>query len=297
MSSSVDEAVGAVFHLRLGVFCADGNSAAWSLAIRVSKLNLYKPRFEQVHSTRLQEEAELNAVFEDWYTFYLPRDRPRGTTVGVVKVWDEDPVIYNSKLVLDLMGPGHPNFRLESVNPIRLPRSVVPEGRVMQDGSIRLERELSGPVEIAVRACDYGSPQLCSTARISVIPVSVTPPVDLKVEASTQRYQIVSWLPPSFGQPDSYTVTVDEKFNLDASGHQATFSARPYSGRQMEAVFFPVERRRAYFVTVSANLGNESTPTEPIRLLEILRSKTEKGASSGFVSFWPVIILTRETTR
>lgn len=44
-----------MYHLRLGVFCADGAAATWTLAVRVSNPNLHTPHFEQVqspHATR-----------------------------------------------------------------------------------------------------------------------------------------------------------------------------------------------------------------------------------------------------
>lgn len=235
MERDVEEPVGSIFHLRLGVFCADGNSAAWTLLIRVSKPNTYKPRFE-----------------EDEYIFYVPRGSMPPINVGQVRVWDEDPVIYNSKLTLTLAGLGRNSFELG------------------KEGNLRLIKPIRSTMELAAESCDYGSPQLCSSVPIRVIPVSVTPPLDVRVEASTERYQIVTWRKPTFGVPQSYLLTIDEKHKLDGSKRSLSVAADIEKDREWGFFLNPVDKKGTYFVRVSALAGNDTTPSEPILLPEIL---------------------------
>lgn len=79
---------------------------------------------------------------------------------------DHDPIIYNSQFQLNLV-------------PLGGDQTVHQHFSVHKNGSLNIQTSMADldiykPVDFKVVAYDFGSPQLFSVARISVIPVSVS---------------------------------------------------------------------------------------------------------------------------
>uniref|UniRef100_A0A915LJ19 Fibronectin type-III domain-containing protein n=1 Tax=Meloidogyne javanica TaxID=6303 RepID=A0A915LJ19_MELJA len=64
---------------------------------------------------------------------------------------------------------------------------------------------------IRLLAIDFGSPQLFSLANVSVIPVSVSAPQNVRVNIANTHYQIFQWDLPTFGIPERFRLILKRK--------------------------------------------------------------------------------------
>ncbi|KAI6197239.1 hypothetical protein M3Y94_01201000 [Aphelenchoides besseyi] len=167
----------------LHLMCASNMMRSITFSLHVTRRNRHPPRFS-----------------EDHYKFYAPVTLGHGLEVGVVKVLDSDPIIYNSQFQLNLV-------------PFTTGSTTHSHWAIFKNGSLNVRNPMTDlplykPVDFKVVAYDFGSPQLFSIAKISVIPVSVSPPKNLRVNVANEDYQIFEWDTPSYGVPEKIRVEI-----------------------------------------------------------------------------------------
>jgi hypothetical protein len=120
-----------------------------TFSLHVTRRNRHPPKFAQEH-----------------FKFYAPATLGIGLEVGKILVQDHDPIIYNSQFQLNLV-------------PMSSDQTVHQHWSVHKNGSLNVKTSMADlntykEVDFKVVAYDFGSPQLFSIARVSVVPVSVS---------------------------------------------------------------------------------------------------------------------------
>ncbi|KAI1714763.1 hypothetical protein Ddc_11198 [Ditylenchus destructor] len=186
----------------LHLMCSSNKMRSIPFSIHVTRRNRYPPKFSA-------EE----------YQFYAPANLRVGSEVGRVNVIDHDPIIYNSQIQLSIvrppasgvgmMGRGFPNPLLNKNE--KSVAEIEEHWQIFKNESINVAKmmtdlQLYRPYTIKILAVDFGSPQLFSTVNITIVPVSVSQPHNVRVNVANNAYQIFEWDSPSFG--------IAEKFRL-----------------------------------------------------------------------------------
>uniref|UniRef100_A0A914MVK3 Uncharacterized protein n=1 Tax=Meloidogyne incognita TaxID=6306 RepID=A0A914MVK3_MELIC len=173
-----------------------------------------------VHITRRNRHAPK--FLESDYKFYAPIDLSVGAEIGRVQVQDQDPIIYNSQVQLSILlsSSSTPilgsqprrsaNNLINSDEEQSLHWDITKEGLIIVKRSLRQLR-LYKPYQIRLLAIDFGSPQLFSLANVSVIPVSVSAPQNVRVNIANTHYQIFQWDLPTFGIPERFRLILKRK--------------------------------------------------------------------------------------
>nr|CAD2196369.1 unnamed protein product [Meloidogyne enterolobii] len=173
-----------------------------------------------VHITRRNRHAPK--FLESDYKFYAPIDLSVGAEIGRVQVQDQDPIIYNSQVQLSILlsSSSTPilgsqprrsaNNLINSDEEQSLHWDITKEGLIIVKRSLRQLR-LYKPYQIRLLAIDFGSPQLFSLANVSVIPVSVSAPQNVRVNIANTHYQIFQWDLPTFGIPERFRLIFEKK--------------------------------------------------------------------------------------
>uniref|UniRef100_A0A915MU37 Uncharacterized protein n=1 Tax=Meloidogyne javanica TaxID=6303 RepID=A0A915MU37_MELJA len=135
---------------------------------------------------------------------------------------DQDPIIYNSQVQLSILlsSSSTPilgsqprrsaNNLINSDEEQSLHWDITKEGLIIVKRSLRQLR-LYKPYQIRLLAIDFGSPQLFSLANVSVIPVSVSAPQNVRVNIANTHYQIFQWDLPTFGIPERFRLILKRK--------------------------------------------------------------------------------------
>ncbi|CAD5218125.1 unnamed protein product [Bursaphelenchus okinawaensis] len=215
----------------LHLMCASNMMKSITFSLHVTRRNRHPPKFSADH-----------------YRFYAPVTLRPGLEVGRVVVSDNDPIIYNSQLQLSIV-PSEADATLASYWQIHKNGSLNVR-KSMKDG-LKLYR----PYELKVVAFDYGSPQLFSISKLTIVPVSVSAPRNVRVNIANAVYQIFEWDPPEFGIAESIRIEIhrgnDVLHTFEVDGEesvalsQASFQVGP-----------------EYRVIVSAVDSNGRTPGE-----------------------------------
>ncbi|WKY07905.1 hypothetical protein Q1695_007418 [Nippostrongylus brasiliensis] len=175
------------------------------------------------------------------YQFFAPVTLPVGAQIGKMEVHDNDPVIYNSERRLSFTHD-QAYFSLES------------------DGTVLLKEELGTltafkPIRMEVLAIDYGSPQLFTLANVTIVPVTVSPIQNLRVNVATEDYQIFEWEAPSYGHPDKYRLAI-------AKGESMHYEEELDSRRTVALTKVAISPSGNFTFKVTAVDANGETPSE-----------------------------------
>uniref|UniRef100_A0A1I7SFW5 GPS domain-containing protein n=1 Tax=Bursaphelenchus xylophilus TaxID=6326 RepID=A0A1I7SFW5_BURXY len=205
-----------------------------TFSLHVTRRNRHPPKFSSDH-----------------YKFYAPVSLRPGLEVGRVVVTDNDPIIYNSQLQL-------------TVIPMDSDPSLANYWALHKNGSLNVRKSMKSGLklyknyELKLVAFDYGSPQLFSVAKLTVIPVSVSAPRNVRVNIANRIYQIFEWDAPEFGVPQSIRIEIHRgndvmhTFEVDGEENVALSRANFQVGPE-------------YRVIVAAVDSNGHTPAEPYK--------------------------------
>uniref|UniRef100_A0AC34QT38 GPS domain-containing protein n=1 Tax=Panagrolaimus sp. JU765 TaxID=591449 RepID=A0AC34QT38_9BILA len=174
--SSVQLTQPATLHL----MCTSNKMRSVNFSIHVTRRNRHPPKFGK--------EA---------YIFYVPANLKPGFEVGKLYIIDHDPIIYNSQINLSLLG--QQEHWISNKN-----------GSIMVKKSMQ-DLPLYKPVYLQALAVDYGSPQLFSLANVTIVPVSVSQPHNVRINIANNEYQIYEWDAPVAGIAEKYKVTVKRR--------------------------------------------------------------------------------------
>uniref|UniRef100_A0A7E4VUC0 Fibronectin type-III domain-containing protein n=1 Tax=Panagrellus redivivus TaxID=6233 RepID=A0A7E4VUC0_PANRE len=166
----------AILHL----MCTSHKVQSINFLIHVTRRNRHPPRFSRTENT-----------------FYVPSVLKPGFEVGKLTIIDHDPIIYNSQIGLSILGD-EDHFLSDKNGSIMIKKSMT-------------DLQLYKPIELRVLAIDYGSPQLYSTTNITIIPVSVSQPANVRVNVANTEYQIFEWDAPEYGIAEKYKLTVKRR--------------------------------------------------------------------------------------
>ncbi|KAI6218174.1 hypothetical protein M3Y99_01727700 [Aphelenchoides fujianensis] len=219
----------------LNLMCASNTMRAITFSLHVTRRNRHPPRFT-----------------DDHYKFYAPATLGVGLEVGAVKVLDGDPIIYNSQFAMNLV-------------PLATGMTTHSHWSVHKNGSLNVRQPMGDlplykPVDFKVVAYDFGSPQLFSMAKISVIPVSVSAPRNLRVNVANADYQIFEWDTPTYGVP--------EKIRLEIARAGETLQMLEVDGEETIAMSkIQFQPGGEYSVRATAIDTQGATPSESINFV------------------------------
>ncbi|VDL78957.1 unnamed protein product [Nippostrongylus brasiliensis] len=128
------------------------------------------------------------------------------------------------------------------------------------DGTVLLKEELGTltafkPIRMEVLAIDYGSPQLFTLANVTIVPVTVSPIQNLRVNVATEDYQIFEWEAPSYGHPDKYRLAI-------AKGESMHYEEELDSRRTVALTKVAISPSGNFTFKVTAVDANGETPSE-----------------------------------
>ncbi|CEF59330.1 Cadherin domain and Fibronectin, type III domain and Immunoglobulin-like fold domain and Cadherin-like domain-containing protein [Strongyloides ratti] len=166
----------------LFLMCASNHMVNLPISIHVTRINRHQPTFSQKN-----------------YEFYVPLTMPVGSVIEQINVVDHDPIIYNSQISLSI-----------------LPSKYKEYFDITKNGTFIVNKPLNNLqihklFTLQIIAMDYGSPQLFSTAKITIIPVTVSQPINIRVNYANSLYQIFEWDFPMYGTPTEFEVEVSYK--------------------------------------------------------------------------------------
>jgi len=189
--SSVQLSQPATLHL----MCSANKMRSVNFSIHVTRRNRHPPKFSK-----------------ESYTFYVPAGLKPGYEVGRLHVMDHDPIIYNSQIGLSILGDQ--NHWIADKN-----------GSIMVKKSMS-DLELYKAVNLQLLAVDYGSPQLFSLVNVTIVPVSVSQPHNVRINIANTEYQIYEWDAPVSGIAEKYRVTVRRRDitiqDIEVDGEETT---------------------------------------------------------------------------
>uniref|UniRef100_A0A914EME7 Fibronectin type-III domain-containing protein n=1 Tax=Acrobeloides nanus TaxID=290746 RepID=A0A914EME7_9BILA len=165
-------------HASLHLMCASNQMRSINFAIHVTRRNRHPPKFSQ-----------------ESYHFYVPVSLQPGSEVGRVHVIDHDPIIYNSQVRLNIVEK-ETYWSADTKNGSILVRSPM------------TTLELFKPYNVQLVAIDFGSPQLFSLVNVTIVPVSITRPFNVRVNVANTGYQIFEWDSPEYGIADKFRLTI-----------------------------------------------------------------------------------------
>uniref|UniRef100_A0AC34GPB7 GPS domain-containing protein n=1 Tax=Panagrolaimus sp. ES5 TaxID=591445 RepID=A0AC34GPB7_9BILA len=179
----------------LHLMCSSHKMQSVNFSIHVTRRNRHPPKFSKSD-----------------FIFYVPSVLKPGFEVGKLHVVDHDPIIYNSQLGLSILGDQ--SHWISDKN-----------GSIMVRKSMN-DLKLYKPIKLQMLAIDYGSPQLFSIANITVIPVSVSQPQNVRVNIANTEYQIFEWDSPEYGIAEKYRITVKRQgvtiYEQEIDGQETT---------------------------------------------------------------------------
>uniref|UniRef100_A0A914ID60 Uncharacterized protein n=1 Tax=Globodera rostochiensis TaxID=31243 RepID=A0A914ID60_GLORO len=215
-------------------------------SVHISRRNRHPPRFSSSD-----------------YRFFAPTNLAIGAEIGRVPIQDQDPIIYNSQVQLSVVRASGPSGKMPTEQKAG-GLSDEWHWEVLRNGSIRVRKPLSDlrlfrPHQIRLLAVDFGSPQLFSLANVTIVPVSVSQPRNLRVNVANWRYQIFEWELPSTGVPEQFRLTLRRKGELVPLHEQ---EMEPTEAITMSRVRLPLNIELA--ATVSAMDVHGETPSEEI---------------------------------
>uniref|UniRef100_A0A0N4ZBM2 CA domain-containing protein n=1 Tax=Parastrongyloides trichosuri TaxID=131310 RepID=A0A0N4ZBM2_PARTI len=166
----------------LFLMCASNHMVNLPISIHVTRINRHQPTFSQKD-----------------YEFYVPISMPIDTVIEQFNVVDHDPIIYNSQISLSI-----------------LPSKYKDYFDVSKNGTFKVAKNLDSleihkPFIIQVLAIDYGSPQLFSITNVTIIPVTVSQPINVRVNYANSHYQIFEWDFPTYGTAEEFIIYITHK--------------------------------------------------------------------------------------
>uniref|UniRef100_A0AC35UE04 CA domain-containing protein n=1 Tax=Rhabditophanes sp. KR3021 TaxID=114890 RepID=A0AC35UE04_9BILA len=184
----------------LFLMCANNHVLHLPISVHVTRINRHSPTFLQSS-----------------YQYYVPVSMPVGSVIEVINVVDHDPIIYNSQISLSIIPSKNKDyFSIEHNGTLRVAKPLD-------------QLELYKAINMTLVAMDYGSPQLFTATNITIIPVTVSEPMNVRVNFANSQYQIFEWDQPVYGSPDSFQVilfhnnlTIQQK-NVNASKRNILF--------------------------------------------------------------------------
>uniref|UniRef100_A0A183CAQ0 EGF-like domain-containing protein n=1 Tax=Globodera pallida TaxID=36090 RepID=A0A183CAQ0_GLOPA len=232
----------AVLHL----LCPQHKQHSLHFSVHISRRNRHPPRFSSSD-----------------YRFFAPTNLAIGAEIGRVPIQDQDPIIYNSQVQLSVVRASGPSGKMPTEQKAG-GLSDEWHWEVLRNGSIRVRKPLSDlrlfrPHQIRLLAVDFGSPQLFSLANVTIVPVSVSQPRNLRVNVANWRYQIFEWELPSTGVPERFRLTLRRKGELVPLHEQ---EMEPTEAITMSRVRLPLSTELA--ATISAVDVHGETPSEEI---------------------------------
>ncbi|KAL3114939.1 hypothetical protein niasHT_011375 [Heterodera trifolii] len=231
----------AVLHL----LCPQNKQHSLHFSVHISRRNRHPPRFSSAD-----------------YRFFAPVTLPIGAEIGQVQIQDQDPIIYNSQVQLSVVRSSASYGKMPTEQRAR--GSDGWHWEVLRNGSIRVRKSLNDlrlfrPHQIRLLAADFGSPQLFSFANVSIVPVSVSQPRNLRINLANWRYQIFEWELPSVGVAERFRLALRRKGELVPLHEQ---QMEPTETITMSRVRLPLST--VLTATVSAMDGDGETPSEEI---------------------------------
>ncbi|KAI3411894.1 hypothetical protein GPALN_001955 [Globodera pallida] len=234
----------AVLHL----LCPQHKQHSLHFSVHISRRNRHPPRFSSSD-----------------YRFFAPTNLAIGAEIGRVPIQDQDPIIYNSQVQLSVVRASGPSGKMPTEQKAG-GLSDEWHWEVLRNGSIRVKKPLSDlrlfrphQVQFRLLAVDFGSPQLFSLANVTIVPVSVSQPRNLRVNVANWRYQIFEWELPSTGVPERFRLTLRRKGELVPLHEQ---EMEPTEAITMSRVRLPLSTELA--ATISAVDVHGETPSEEI---------------------------------
>uniref|UniRef100_A0A915EP53 Cadherin domain-containing protein n=1 Tax=Ditylenchus dipsaci TaxID=166011 RepID=A0A915EP53_9BILA len=270
----------AILHL----MCASNKMRSIHFSIQITKRNRHPPKF-----------------LSDTYHFYAPASLKLNTEVGRVHVVDHDPIIYNSRIHITVVKapPVGPASALRGGLSSRGGQSsdeIDAHWNVFNNGSIMVAQmmtdlQLYRPYTLKLLAVDFGSPQLFSTVNVTIVPVSVSQPHNLRVNVANLEYQIFEWDSPTFGIPEKYRLSISK-----ASKVLYTQDVDAGENIVMSKMHFPAGPE--YSATITAVDVEGEAPSEPhvFMLINTETCATEKAIESYGGVAWPMTPVNQSST-
>ncbi|KAE9554787.1 hypothetical protein FO519_001984 [Halicephalobus sp. NKZ332] len=215
----------------LHLMCSANKMRSVNFSIHVTRKNRHPPKFSKTS-----------------FIFYVPSGLKPGYEVGRLHITDNDPIIYNSQIGLSILG--EQNHWISDKN-----------------GSIMVKKSMSDlglykPVNLQLLAVDYGSPQLFSLVNLTIVPVSVSQPHNVRINIANREYQIYEWDAPVSGIAEKYKAIVRRRDiviqEMEVDGEETT---------ALSKMLLPAGSD--YSLTVTAMDVEGETPSEEHRFIVI----------------------------
>uniref|UniRef100_A0A0N5C491 Fibronectin type-III domain-containing protein n=1 Tax=Strongyloides papillosus TaxID=174720 RepID=A0A0N5C491_STREA len=184
----------------LFLMCASNHMVNLPITIHVTRINRHQPTFSQKD-----------------YEFYVPLSMPIGSTIEQLNVVDHDPIIYNSQISLSIVPSKYKDYF-----------DITKNGTLIIGKSLKT-LEIHKSFTLQIIAMDYGSPQLFSIAKVKIIPVTVSQPINIRVNYANSIYQVFEWDFPIYGTPTEFEVEVSHK--------NSTLEKKTVSGTTTKTLF------------------------------------------------------------
>uniref|UniRef100_A0A915ER50 GPS domain-containing protein n=1 Tax=Ditylenchus dipsaci TaxID=166011 RepID=A0A915ER50_9BILA len=184
----------AILHL----MCASNKMRSIHFSIQITKRNRHPPKF-----------------LTDTYHFYAPASLKLNTEVGRVHVVDHDPIIYNSRIHITVV-KAPPSGSISALRGGLSSRGGQSSDEIdahwkLNYGGQNDDRFATlQTLHSQAASRRFWITSAISTVNVTIVPVSVSQPHNLRVNVANLEYQIFEWDSPTFGIPEKYRLSISK---------------------------------------------------------------------------------------